>query len=81
MASKKSKVDLKRVNINLPINLVKKVEEYGESIGVNTTAAYIVLLNQALEQKMAFKNFPLMYQMFEEAQKQQLNLDYDNIDN
>lgn len=68
MASQKSKVDLKRVNINLPINLVKRVEEYGESIGVNTTAAYIFLLNQALNQNAQVNSLPMLQQFFSALQ-------------
>lgn len=42
------KIILKRVNMNLPADLVKKVESYAEKNYLNVTAAYIVLLNQAL---------------------------------
>ena len=50
MTNKKNKVDLKRVNMNLPANLVQRVTDYGIENGLNTTSAYIVLLNQALNQ-------------------------------
>ena len=79
MASKKSKVELTRVNINLPKNLVEKVKEYGESLGINTTSAYIVLLNQGLDQKTALNNFPLMFQMFQEAKNMGLDFN-DNLE-
>lgn len=42
------KIILKRVNMNLPADLVKKVESYAKQSGLNVTAAYIVLLNQAI---------------------------------
>ena len=45
----KNKVELKRVNMNLPSDLVQRVIDYGESKGLNTTSAYIVLLNQAFD--------------------------------
>lgn len=51
MTDKKNKIELKRVNMNLPSDLVQRVVSYGESMGLNTTSAYIVLLNQALDQK------------------------------
>lgn len=60
MTSKKNKVDLKRVNINLPTSLIQRVTEYGIENGLNTTSAYIVLLNQALDQKETIKNLPMM---------------------
>lgn len=60
MASRKNKVDLKRVNINLPTSLIQRVTDYGIENGLNTTSAYIVLLNQALDQKETIKNLPIM---------------------
>lgn len=59
MTAKKN-IELKRVNMNLPADLVQKVIEYGESKGLNTTSAYIVLLNQALDQKETIENLPFM---------------------
>lgn len=50
MTVKKNKIELKRVNMNLPADLVQRVIDYGDSKGLNTTNAYIVLLNQALDQ-------------------------------
>lgn len=63
MTSKKSKVELKRVNMNLPAELVAKVVEYGEKNGLNTTSAYIVLLNQALNQLASIEKLPAMLEL------------------
>lgn len=60
MTSKKNKVDLKRVNMNLPSSLVQRVTDYGIENGLNTTSAYIVLLNQALDQKETIKLLPTL---------------------
>lgn len=56
--------ELTRVSINLPISIVEKVKDYADSLGINATSAYIVLLNQALEQKDMLNNLPLMFSMF-----------------
>lgn len=74
MTSKKKNVELKRVNMNLPLDLVQKVIKYGEDNGLNTTSAYIVLLNQALNQVETINNLPtildmLKYQMLENVQE------------
>lgn len=65
MTTKKNKVDLKRVNMNLPSYLVDRVVDYANSMGLNTTSAYIVLLNQALDQKATITNLPMMAEMLE----------------
>lgn len=59
--AKKINNELERISINVPSSIVKKVKEYADSLGINYTSAYIILLNQALEQKDMLKNFPLIY--------------------
>ena len=64
MAINRNKIELKRVNINLPVDLVQRVIDYGESIGLKATPAYIVLLNQALDQKDTMNNLPALLDLF-----------------
>lgn len=79
MINEKKKLELKRVNMNLPANLVRRVVEYGEEMGLNTTSAYIVLLNQALDQKDTMKNLPAIMQMGETLKNLKSDLS-DNLD-
>ena len=57
---------LKRVNMNLPITLIERVKEYAERLGLNTTSAYIVLLNQALNQDASLNYMPQVAAMYNE---------------
>lgn len=52
------KRDITRVNMNLPTQMVTKVKEYADSLGLPITQAYIVLINMALEQKDMIKAMP-----------------------
>ena len=52
------KRDITRVNMNLPTQMVNKVKEYAEELGVPITQAYTVLINMALEQKDMIKLMP-----------------------
>lgn len=54
------KPELKRININLPIDLIQRVCDYANSKGLNVTSAYIVLLNTALDQNETINNLPIM---------------------
>lgn len=63
MASK-NKIELKRVNMNLPSDLVQRVAEYGESKGLNTTSAYIVLLNQAFDYIDILSSLPTILSIY-----------------
>lgn len=52
------KRDITRVNMNLPTQMVTKVKEYADSLGLPVTQAYTVLINMALEQKGMIKLMP-----------------------
>lgn len=67
--AKEKNTELKRVNMNLPISLVERVQKYGESLGLNTTSAYIVLLNQALSQQETLSNLPLLMEAYKQAKQ------------
>lgn len=43
---KKSNIELKRVSMNLPKDLVESVKKYALSLGVNVTTAFILLINE-----------------------------------
>lgn len=60
MTKYNKKIELTRVNMNLPSNLVQRIEEYALEMGVNSTNAYIFLLNMALDYKESLKNVPLV---------------------
>jgi hypothetical protein len=55
--------------MNLPTSIVNRVKEYAEKTGINTTSAYVVLLNQALDQKESIESLPLILNAFKEFQK------------
>lgn len=65
--TEKKKIELKRVNMNLPSDLVDRVVLYGERLGLNTTSAYVVLLNQALEQSDVLSKLPTILQLINQA--------------
>lgn len=77
--AKTSSNELVRVNMNLPSTIVNQVKEYADDLGINVTSAYIVLLNQALDQKTMMGKLPMLLnilngmqisaQQFKEAQE------------
>ena len=56
--NEKRNVDLTRVNINLPSEVVSRVKEYADYLGLPITQTYVVLINFGLEQKELIKNLP-----------------------
>ena len=73
--AKDKKVELKRVNMNLPLHIVEKVEDYANDLGLNVTSAYIVLLNQALEQKQMLSQMPMLMSMYNDMKQMQAEND------
>lgn len=77
------KRDITRVNMNLPTKIVLQVKAYAEELGLPITQAYIVLLNQSLEQKDMLKNMPQilnsMANLKDIADELKLNSDKANI--
>ena len=67
--AKTTSTKLERIGINIPSSLVKKVKDFADSLGINYTSAYIVLLNQALEQKDMLKNMPLIFSTINEMKQ------------
>lgn len=76
--AKTKNIELKRVNINLPSGIIERVKDYADNLGINTTSAYIVLLNQALDQKDIMNSLPTMYTMINELQNLGNNKQLDN---
>lgn len=81
MAMKQNKNELKRINVNLPINLVKRVEDYALEKGYNVTNAYIALLNIALDNYDGMKAMPYLSQLTDALKglTSEQNQDVDNL--
>lgn len=71
MSNIKKNTELTRVNINLPTNIVEKVKDYADNLGINTTSAYIVLLNQALEYKDSISYLNTIIELSQKIENQQ----------
>ena len=49
--------EIKRINMNMPVETLKRVDEYADSMTISRTSAILVLLNQALDSKQAISDF------------------------
>lgn len=71
MTKNNQKNELLRVNLNLPASVVEKVRDYADSVGINYTSAYIVLLNRGLEHIKAMDNLPVLTSLLNDMIKMQ----------
>lgn len=49
------KVETSRINLNMPCDLVYRVDEYARNMNINRTSAICVLFNLALDGQKAYK--------------------------
>lgn len=61
--------ELKRLNTNMPVELVARIDEYAENMNVNRTAAINMLVSTALEQKKAMSMMDEMLTKLTELEK------------
>jgi metal-responsive CopG/Arc/MetJ family transcriptional regulator len=64
--------ELKRLNINLPQELVDKVDEYADNLCIQRTTAITVLLNTALNQQDGIKALQDLMNAYNEEKNGQL---------
>ena len=69
MATYKKEIELTRVNVNLPTNLVERVKKYAIDMGLTTTSAYITLLNNGLDEKNTIDFLSQLLSKIEKGEK------------
>ncbi len=45
--------EVKRININIPLDTLERIDEYAEKMTISRTAAILVLTNNALDSQRA----------------------------
>ena len=62
------KVDTNRINLNMPCDLVHRVDEYASKMNINRTSAICVLLNLALDSQKAMNDLGEFLKLYQEEQ-------------
>ena len=67
--------DLKRLNLNLSVDLLEQIDNYASRIGVTRSSAVSILVSQTLEQQRTMTDLAKLVKMYEEekAKNQQGN--------
>lgn len=61
--------ELKRLNINMPIDLVDRIDEYADKMCVNRSSAINVLVNLALDSQKAVNDLSQLLELVQGQQK------------
>lgn len=60
--------ELKRLNLNMPVDLVARIDEYAERMCINRSSAINVLCNLALDSQQAVGTMEELLRMVKEEQ-------------
>lgn len=63
------KVETSRINLNMPCDLVYRVDEYASNMNINRTSAICVLLNLALDSQKAMNDLGQLLKLYQDEQK------------
>lgn len=61
------KIELTRVNVNLPTSLVNRVKSYSFELGIPATQGYVLLLTKALDNDDVIRYLPKLLELYEES--------------
>lgn len=79
MANKKSKVNLSRINLNIPTELKDRVHKYADSLGINYTSAFIVLLNNGLNNNILLEKLPRVLNLYSKFNEEDILNNYGEV--
>ena len=56
-----------RINMNMPIELVTRLDNYATSMNINRTSAICVLINTALESRKAMNDLSKLLELYQQS--------------
>ena len=62
--------ELKRLNINMPVDLVERIDEYADRMSINRSSAINVLCNTALDAQQSMNTLEELTRLLRENQIQ-----------
>lgn len=72
--------EVKRVNFNVPVDTLDRIDSYAERMSINRTSAMLVLINQALDGQKAITDMGELLKICQEEQVKRLTAQFQNTD-
>lgn len=57
--------ELRRINLNLAVDLLEKIDSYAARVGVTRSSAVSILISQTLEQQQTMSDIAKLVEMYE----------------
>lgn len=61
--------EVKRININVPVETLERIDTYADNMSINRTSAILVLLSQAMDSQKAMSDLGEFLKLYQEEQK------------
>ena len=60
--------EVKRININVPVETLERIDTYADNMSINRTSAILVLLSQAMDSQKAVSDLGELLKLYQEEQ-------------
>ena len=60
--------EVKRININVPVETLERIDTYADNMSINRTSAILVLLSQAMNSQKAMSDLGELLKLYQEEQ-------------
>lgn len=60
--------EVKRININVPVETLERIDTYANNMSVNRTSAILVLLTQAMDSQKAMTDLGELLKLYQDEQ-------------
>ena len=60
--------EVKRININVPLDTLDRLDDYADRMSINRTSAILVLVNQALDAQKGINTLDELLRMVKESE-------------
>ena len=61
--------EVKRININVPVETLERIDTYANNMSINRTSAILVLLSQAMDSQKAMSDLGELLKLYQETSK------------
>lgn len=61
--------EMRKININIPVDTLSRIDEYAENMSINRTAAMLVLISQSLDTRDCMDSIKELTKKMKEVEK------------
>ena len=63
--------EVRRININVPVETLERIDNYADTMSINRTSAILVLISQAMDSQKAMSDLGELLRVYQEEKDKQ----------